>query len=302
MEFPTIAALRAFEAAARRLSFTEAARELHLTQGAVSHQIRDLEARMEIRLFERQGRGLALTEAGRRYLPFVQDAFERLSAGADALRPSRRATVLTVSVSPNFAGKWLVPRLGAFSRAHPDLDLRISASLQHVDFATDGIDMAVRHGDGRWPHLHVTRLCREALYPVCSPSFLASGPPIRTPADLTKHALIHDRDREGWAAWFEALGYDAGALQLSHGPVFNQTSLAIDAAVAGQGIALARSALAALDLAGGRLVRPLTEAVPARFAYWIVSPKRRAETPKISRFRDWLLAECDADAETLREA
>jgi LysR family glycine cleavage system transcriptional activator len=234
---------------------------------------------------------LALSEAGQRYLPFVRAAIEQLRAGGEALRPARRGTVLTVSVSPNFANKWLVPRLGAFTVAYPDVDLRVSAATQHVDFASGDIDLAVRHGDGQWPDLHVTRLCVEEIYPVASPALLAGGSPLEDVGDLAHHVLLHDGSRQVWAEWLKDVGADPALAEAGHGPIFNQTSLAIDAAVAAQGIALARSALVALDLAAGRLVRPLPLALPAAFAYWIVGPKVSANRPVIGRFRDWLLAE-----------
>ena len=295
---PSLSAARAFEAAARTLNFTRAAEELGQTQGAISHQVRALEARLGVRLFERGARGLIeLTESGRRYLPFVREAFDRLRAGEELVRGSGRAAVLTVSVSPNFASKWLVPRLGDFSESHPDLDLRISASPHHVDFSRQDIDLAVRHGDGNWPDLHVERLCAEEIFPVCSPNLLQSGLAICSAADLSGRILIHDRDRSRWRDWLAAFGIKAAATE--HGPVFDQTALAIDAAVAGQGIALARSALAALDLIAGRLVRPLPEAPPAEFAYWIVCRKSVGEAPKIRRFRSWLLAQAKADEAAL---
>ena len=299
MQIPPTAALRAFETAARLLSFTEAAHQLNLTQGAISHQIRDLEARLGTRLFDRVGRGIALSEAGKRYLPFVRDALDRLRMGADALHPGHSGNVLTVSVSPNFATKWLVPRLGAFMEAHPDLDLRISASLHHVDFQAEGIDMAIRHGDGYWPDFFVARLCLERIFPVLQPRPARRRfAPWDTLDGLRRQTLIHDRDRDGWANWLHEVGFDPEEIDLMRGPVLNQTSLAIDAAVAGQGVALARSALAALDLASGRLVRPLAQSIPARYAYWVVCPKRLATAPKIVRFRDWLMKETDADALT----
>jgi len=293
---PSLSAARAFEAAARTLNFTHAADELGQTQGAISHQIRELEARLGIRLFERGRRGLALTEAGLRYLPFVREALDRLRAGEELLRGTGRATVLTVSVSPNFATKWLVPRLGRFSQAHRDLDLRISASTEHIDLSREDIDLVVRHGDGGWPDLDVTRLCTEQMFPVCSPAFLSMSGPIAAPADLTGRTLIHDRDRERWRNWLAQHGVE---LANARGPVFDQTALAIDAAVASQGIALARSALAALDLAAGRLVKPVPQSLPADFAYWIVSRKTAARLPKIRRFRAWLLSQAEADAEAL---
>ena len=297
---PSLSAARAFEAAGRTLNFTRAAEELGQTQGAISHQVRELELRLGVRLFERGARGLELTEAGRRYLPFVQDALDRLRSGEELVRGSGRAGVLTVSVSPNFATKWLVPRLGGFLKSHPDLDLRISAATQHVDFGRHDIDLAVRHGDGNWPDLHVVRLCAEEMFPVCSPAFLRAGKPLRSPRELIGRILIHDRDRTRWSEWLKAFGV-ADAVG-EHGPVFDQTALAIDAAVAGQGIALARSALAALDLTAGRLVRPVPQALPAEFAYWIVCRKSVAETPKIKRFRNWLLAQSRGDESTLARA
>ncbi len=206
-------------------------------------------------------------------------------------------SILTVTMSPNFASKWLVPRLGGFSITHPDLDLRISASLQHVDFNREDIDLAVRHGNGEWPELHVTRLCAEELFPACSPALLRSGPPIRTPADLAGHVLVHDRSRKHWHDWLASFG--VGCPDTERGPVFDQTALAIDAAVAGQGIALARTALASLDLIAGRLVRPLEEARPAEFSYWIVCRKSVADAPKISQFRAWLIEQVQDDRAAL---
>ncbi|NKB58736.1 MAG: transcriptional regulator GcvA [Alphaproteobacteria bacterium] len=291
---PSTPALRTFEAAARLLNFTRAAEELSLTQGAVSHQMRELEALLGVRLFERKARGLLLTEAGRTYLPYAREALERLRAGAESLRRDRRDRVLTVTMSPNFANKWLVPRLGDFADAHSEIDLRISASRQHVDFATDDIDLGIRHGTGDWPHLHVTRLCPEWYFPVCSPAFAAEAS-ITTPFDLAHCRLLHDQERTRWREWFAAFGVDEAATR--QGPIFSDTSLAIDAAVAGQGVALARSALATLDLKAERLIRPVTASVPAPIAYWIVCPKGTAEQPSIEAFRAWLQSEAERDQE-----
>jgi LysR family glycine cleavage system transcriptional activator len=293
---PSLTALRAFETAARTLSFTSAAKELSQTQGAISHQVNTLEARLGVKLFKREPHGLKLTEAGAKYLPLVRDCLERLRTAEDMVR-LERPSVLTVTCSPNFASKWLVPRLGSFSVTHPNLDLRISASLQHVDFNREDIDLAVRHGNGHWPDLHVTRLCVEELFPSCTPSLLKAGPPIRTPADLTKHVLVHDRSRKHWYDWLAAFGIKSPADE--RGPVFDQTALAIDAALAGQGVALARTALASLELIAGRLVRPLQEAVPAEFAYWIVCRKSASDAPKISQFRSWLLEQVQDDKAAL---
>ena len=287
---PSLGALRAVEAAARSLSFTQAAADLGLTQGAVSHQIRELEARLGVALFARQARGIALTEAGRRYLPYAQEALRQLRQGGQALDKRGRDDILTVSVSPNFASKWLVPRLGDFITAHADIELRLSAAMRHVDFADGDIDVAVRHGDGHWPHLHVTRLCREVVFPVCSP-FLGGVAELQQTSDLARYVLIRDQSRESWADWFSKLDVDPAPFDLEKGPAYDQTSLAIDAAIGGQGIALARSALAQLDLIAGRIVRPLAVETTASFAYWIVCPKGMAERRPIVRFRNWLLSE-----------
>ena len=287
---PPMGAIRAFEAAARLLSFTRAAEELSITQSAVSHGIRELEARIGRPLFLRDGRRLALTETGRLYLPFVGDALDRLKAGDRALAdPERNPRVLTVSVSPSFAAKWLVPRVGDFFAEHPDLDLRISANPQHVNLADGEIDVAVRHGDGHWDKLHAVQLCREELFPVCNPVLAEAGEPMDLAA-LAALPLIHHRSPQLWIDWFRGFGFEPPT-EVRHGPVYNEMSLAIDAAVAGQGVALARSALASLDLETGRLVRPATQSAPAQFGYWIVCDPASADLPKIARFRAWLLRE-----------
>lgn len=293
---PSTATLRAFATAARLSSFTRAARELSQTQSAVSHQIKELEEGLGTQLFERRPRGIALTENGRTYLPYVLEALDRLRAGAEALDEAQRDRILNVSMSPNFAAKWLVPKLGTFSEAHPDLDLRISASMEHITFEDGDIDMAIRHGNGDWPHLHVRRLCAEELYPVCSPGLLAMHGPLASLDDLKKYTLLHDRDRLGWARWLREFTHDPKGFDVDRGPVFSQLSLAIDAAIAGQGVALARSALVAFDLSAGRLVRPLPHALPAPFAYWIVCPKASANEPKLQQLTSWLIAEAERDA------
>jgi LysR family glycine cleavage system transcriptional activator len=295
---PSLNALKAFEAAARHGSFTTAAGELHVTQGAVSHQVKALELELGVKLFNRERQRLAITAAGRSYLEVVRDAFDRLSFGTENLLQRQRAGVLTVTVSPNFAAKWLVHRLGRFAEACPGIDLRVSASTHHVDFAREDIDLAIRHGDGQWPGLHVARLCAEELFPVCGPKLARGRRALRSPADLKHHTLLHVDDRRDWDRWLAEAGV-AGASP-SRGLVFNQASLAIDAAVEGQGVALARTALAAWDILAGRLVRPFALALKVPYAYWIVCPKSSAGLPKIAAFRDWLLAEAAAETRRLR--
>lgn len=289
---PSISALRAFDAAARLLNFTAAAVELGVTQSAVSHAIREAEARLSVSLFRRAGKRLELTEAGKRNQSFVQEALSRLKAGDLAVTdPARRSRILTVSVSPSFAAKWLAPRIGEFAVRHPDLDLRISASAHHVDFTDQDIDLAIRHGDGEWPGLEAIRLCTEVWIPVCSP--LLARKEIK-PRGLLDLPLIHHRDNALWRRWFAEEGIDAGDAT-ARGLTYSEMSLAIDAAIAGQGVALARSALAARDLIAGRLVAPTLVRHAADFAYWIVRPKTRARNRKIIRFVDWLRKEAASD-------
>ena len=285
---PPLNALKAFEAAARHESFTRAAEELCVTQGAVSHQVKALEAELGVKLFNRERQRLIITEAGRGYLEVVRDAFDRIAAGTERLVQRQSTGVLTVSTSPNFAAKWFVHRLARFADVYPGIDLRISASLHHVDFAREDVDLAIRHGDGHWPGLHVTRLRAEELV-VCAPKLLSGRTALREPADLARHTLLHVNDRSDWTRWLDAAGVKG--VDVSRGPILNQASMAIDAAVDGQGVALARSALASWDLGSARLVRPFEISLPVPYAYWIVSPKATANLPKIVTFREWLLAE-----------
>lgn len=295
---PQLNALKAFEAAARHESFTRAAEELCVTQGAVSHQVKALEEELGVKLFNRERQRLIITEAGRDYLIVVRDALDRIAVGTERLVQRQTAGVLTVSTSPDFAAKWLVHRLGRFAEAHPAIDLRVSATLHHVDFAREDVDVAVRHGDGNWPGLDVVQLCSEHLFAVCSPNLVLGRNRVSGPSDVTKFPLLHLDSREGWSKWLAAAGVpDADP---TRGPILNRASMLIDAAVDGQGVALARTTLAAWDLLNKRLVRPFNLALPLSKSYWIVCPKATASLPKITAFRDWLLAEAADDVRRLK--
>lgn len=296
---PSLNALKAFEAAARRESFTRAAEELAVTQGAVSHQVKALEQELGVKLFTREPRRLAITAAGREYLTVVRDALDRISAGTEALLQRQNAGALTVSTSPNFAAKWLVHRLGRFAEQHPAIDLRVGATLHHVDFAHEDVDVAIRHSDGIEAGLNVTQLFTEELFPVCSPALLSGRPALRDPGDLAGLTLLHLDSRQDWTKWLDVAGVDGADLTL--GPVLNQASMVIDAAVDGQGVALARTGLAVHDLIAGRLVRPFPLALPVVYGYWIVCPEVTASLPKIATFRNWALAEAKADMERLAD-
>jgi LysR family glycine cleavage system transcriptional activator len=294
---PSLNALKAFEATARQESFTKAADELCVTQGAVSHQVKALEAELAIKLFNRERQRLIITEAGRDYLTVVRDALDRIAIGTDRLLQRQNAGVLTVSTSPDFAAKWLVHRLGRFAESHPDIDLRVSANLHHVHFAREDVDLAVRHGDGNWPGLDAVRLCSEQLFPVCSPKLVSERNRITKAADLLKFPLLRLDDWKTWSRWFDAARV---ADPVAHGPVLNSASMLIDAAVDGQGVALARTALAAWDLINGRLIRPIDVSIRMSKTYWIVCPKATSALPKITIFREWLLAEAADDMRRLK--
>ena len=194
---PPLNALKAFEAAARHESFTRAAEELSVTQGAVSHQVKALELQLGVKLFNRERQRLVITEAGREYLTVLRDALDRIAVGTERLLQRQSSGVLTVSTSPDFAAKWLVNRLGRFAEDHPSIDLRVSATLHHVDFAREDVDLAVRHGDGNWPGLDVARLSAEHLFAVCSPKLLAGRTRLAKPSDVLKFPLLHVDDRRG---------------------------------------------------------------------------------------------------------
>src|SRR5207302_2079863 len=200
---PSLNALKAFEAAARHESFTRAAEELCVTQGAVSHQVKALEAELAIKLFTRERQRLVITEAGRDYLNVVRDALDRIAIGTERLLQRQSAGVLTVSTSPDFAAKWLVHRLGYFAEAHTGIDLRVSATLHHVDFTREEVDLAVRHGDGNWAGLAVVRLCSEQLFPVCSPKLASGRNRISRASDLLKFPLLRLDDWKIWTRWFD---------------------------------------------------------------------------------------------------
>ena len=291
---PTLNALRAFEAAGRHLSFTRAAEELHVTQAAISHQIKSLEEQLGIRMFRRGPRGLLLTDAGQSYLPEVREAFQRLNAATDRLLEVDARGAITVSVLPSFAARWLVPRLTRFREAHPDIEVRVSADDRLADFDRDDVDVAIRYGRGDYPGLQADRFLTEELFPVCSPELLTRTA-LERPEDLCSHTLLHDDMRMDWSMWLLAAGVEG--VDPRRGPSFNDSSMVLQAAVDGQGVALGRSALALDDLAAGRLVRPFEFSLPAEYAYYILCPERTANRPNIKTFREWLLAQSAPDTE-----
>ena len=294
---PPLNSLRAFEAAARHLSFTKAAEELHVTPAAISHQIKALEEQLGVPLFRRLTRALRLTQAGQSALPPMRDGFDKLADAVDLLRAHEESGAITVSLDPSFAAKWLVPRLDRLRAAHPDLDVRLDATDKLVDFQRDNVDLAIRYGGGNYPGLEAERLLSEEIFPVCSPKLLEGPEPLAQPGDLRHHTLIHlewdseDVTAPTWRMWLLAAGIHD--IDFTRGPVFSMTTLALQAAIEGLGVALASSFLVADDLAAGRLVVPFDLSVcdPLDFAYHVVVPKRTADLPKVVAFKTWLLDE-----------
>jgi LysR family glycine cleavage system transcriptional activator len=286
---PSLNGLRAFEAAARHLSFTRAADELNVTQTAISHLIRRLEEQLDVKLFVRRNRALELTRDAQDYLPAVRTAFEDLRRATARLRRSDRDGVLTVSTTASLAAKWLVPRVASFQEAHPGIEVRISTSSHLVDFEREEVDMAVRYGLGSWPALRANWLMAEDMFPVCSPTLLTGDNPLRTPEDLAHHTLLHaTASREDWQLWLTAAGLPA-SIAARRGLTFDQSFMASQAAVEGLGVALGRARLVEADIAAGRLVVPFDVVLPTDAGYYIVAPEATADTPKIALFRDWLI-------------
>lgn len=286
---PSLNGLRAFEAAARHLSFTRAAAELNVTQTAVSHQIRRLEDQLGLALFERRNRALALTREAQGYLPAVRAAFEDLRQATARLQQRSRDDVLTVSTTASLAAKWLVTRVAAFQDAHPGIEVRLTTSAHLVDFRREQVDMAVRYGRGNWPGLRAQWLMAEDIFPVCSPALLHADKPLRRPEDLAHHTLLHATvSREDWQLWLTAAGLPT-ALAARRGLSFDQSFMAYEAAMEGLGVALGRSAYVQADIAAGRLVVPFDVVLPADAGFYIVAPEETADTPRIALFRDWLI-------------
>lgn len=292
ISLPSLNALRAFEAAGRHLSVSRAAQELHVTPAAISHQIKALEAYLGVALFRRRNRALLLTDAGQACLPGLREGFERLAEAVDAARSQVADRPLTVSVAPSFGAKWLVPRLDRFAAAHPGIDVRLDASTRLVDPRREDVDLCIRYGPGLYSGLFVERLMAEEVVPVCSPALRRGPRGLHAPADLCRHVLLHyDAPRGGdglpdWSMWLAAAGVKG--CDVSRGPRFTMASMAVQAAIAGQGVALAGSVLVADDIAAGRLVKPFEMSFPAKFAYYMVCSPAAAEQPRIMAFRRWL--------------
>ena len=307
---PPLNSLRAFEAAARHLSFKKAAEELAVTPTAISHQIRLLEEFLDLALFRRLTRALELTQEGEAMLPKVREGFACLAAAIEATRRKETGGVVTLCAPPSFAARWLVPRLGNFVRAHPDIDLRLSSSVLTVDTldtnyspddramasAEPAYDLTIRFGRGVYPGCTVERLFAPAYIVVCSPALLNGDHPLREPDDLRWHTLIHDAtvpdldERPGWEQWLDLAG--VGNLDGQDRRVhFNDATLAVEAAIAGQGVTLAARPMVSADIAAGRLAMPFPVSIPSRYAYFVATPTAMAQRPTVLALRSWLVRE-----------
>ena len=296
-QLPPLTALRAFEAAARHLSFTKAAEELRVTPAAISNQVKALEEQYGVQLFRRMTRAVVLTEAGQSALPLLRQGFDKLSEAADRLDSLNTGGILTVSVLPFFAAMWLIPRLDRFYHAHPDIEVMVDANMRAVDLARDGVDVCIRRGQGNYPGLNVVKLVDEQAFPVCSPRLMEGSAPLRVPEDLRNHTLLHVESDDfffpEWSTWLQTAGVEG--VDASRGPRFNQLGLQIQAAVEGHGVALASSVLVTDDLSAGRLVQPFELVIQADLAYYVICLEATAEQPRVVAFRDWVMAEASAN-------
>lgn len=290
---PPLTALRAFDAAARHMSFAKAADELHVTPAALSFQIKSLEQHLGAPLFRRLNRAVELTDAGKALAPGASDGFQILAGAWRAAERTQDNQTLTVTAGPAFTAKWLAPRLYEFAQAHPEVELRFSASLKLMDFGRDAIDVAIRFGRGTDEGFYSVPLAEEWVCPVMTPALAAQYP---TPQSLTKAPLIFDdsisfiEPRSDWQAWFRAMGVDFAP---THGPRFSQADHALDAALAGVGVVLGRRALVVKDIADGRLVMPFPTGLNTGVRFRFLCAKGAEDRPQIAAFRDWMMTEID---------
>ncbi|MDX1593759.1 MAG: transcriptional regulator GcvA [Gammaproteobacteria bacterium] len=290
---PPLKALQAFEAAGRHLSFSAAARELNVTPGAISQQIRQLEEALDVRLFKRLHRAVVLTESGQRFLPPVSRGFEQLGEAVALLHDTREDGPLTITTASSFASNWLIPRLDRFKSRYPDVDVRIDTSSRLVDFAHEEIDVGIRFGDGDYPDLDTAFLFSYALIPVCTPELARRGEGLETIADLASHTLLHSDFRDAdsaypdWVMWLRAAGEELP--NVGHGITFNQTDQLFRAVLDGQGIGLLPNVLAAPEIAAGRLVQPFAADLPIEMGYYVVTSPGKARLAKVRAFRAWVL-------------
>ena len=295
---PPLNALRVFDSAARHLSFTKAAEELFVTQAAVSHQIKTLEEFLGLKLFRRRNRSLLLTEEGQSYYLDIKEIFSSINEATRKLLARSAKGALTVSLSPSFAIQWLVPRLSGFNQAYPGIDVRIQAVDREEDKLADDVDVAIFYGRGNWTGLRTDRLYAEYLIPVCAPSLLTGEKPLKTPSDLIYHTLLHDTSRRDWQAYVRQLEIQ-NQINVQQGPIFSHSSMVIQAAVHGQGVALVNNVMARSEIESGRLVRPFQDVLVSKNAFYLVCQDSQAELGKIAALRKWIFYQAANEPEKL---
>jgi len=292
---PPLKSLQAFEAAGRHLSFTAAARELNVTPGAISQQIRLLEEFLEVKLFKRLNRQIVLTDDGQLLLPLISGGFEQFGDAVAMLRAKSSAGPLTITSAPSFVSKWLIPRLARFKAEHPGIDVRIDTSDRLVDFVHEDIDVGIRFGDGVYPELDTVYLFSFDLIPVCAPALMQQGQGLKQISDLKNHTLLHSNYDEidpgfpDWAMWLKVV--EADDVDADHGIYFNQSDLLFQAALEGQGVALLANVMAGAEIEAGRLVQPFATRLPVKMNYHLVTTASKSQIPKVAAFREWILAE-----------
>ncbi len=295
IKLPPLKSLQAFEAAGRHLSFSAAADELNVTPGAISQQIRQLEETLDMRLFRRLNRAIELTEAGRLFLPSISRGFNQFNDAVMMLQQYRSGGPLTITAPASLVSNWLIPRLGRFKDASPDIDVRIDTSNRLVDFVHEDIDVGIRFGDGEYPDLDSVHLFSYELIPVCTPQLMQAGAGLREISDLTRYTLLHSDYRDldaafpNWTMWLKVVG--AEDIDADRGIYFSQADQLFQAVVDGQGVGLLANVMAEPEIAAGRLVQPFATSLPVRMSYHVVTSPGKANLPKVRAFRDWVLAE-----------
>jgi len=287
---PSLNALRAFAVAGVHLNLRAAAAELFVTPSALSHQIRNLEEQLGIKLFIRSRQGLTLTATGKVLHPQVSAAFNQLREAIHSIKPQHHSGTITVSMLSTFAMRWFIPRLYRFQQKYPDIKVRISTSIELVDFKQEDVDCAIRSGQGSWPDTHALRLLDEQFTPVCSPSLPTGDAPLNQPSDLAGHTLLHSKMRpDDWQAWLSAEGL--ADLKPRQDQEFETRNFAIAAAIRGLGVAIIDPLLVQEELKDRRLIQPFTHTLPTTSAYYLVWPATREESKELTALRAWLIKE-----------
>ncbi len=287
---PPLNAVRAFEAAARRGNFNQAAEELNVTPSAISHQVRSLEEFFAVKLFRRSGRSVSLTPKAQDFLRSVTQALDQINAASQRMMRRPEGNLLNISVSPTFATGWLVPHMSDFQAAHPELEIRLSTTMSFTDFDDSDFDLSINYSAGEFPdEIESVRIMTEHCVPVCSPRYLAEHGPVRTPEDIRNCTLLHALPRMGqWRNWLEVAGVTT--VDAMRGPKFQTTPLALEAAKSGLGLAISNREFVEDHIRQGSLVAPFQVEVPSESGYYLVYPRAHAGEPKIEAFRNWLLA------------